>query len=191
MALQSSGAISLANIQSEWGGSNPISLSEYYSGSLPSGRSNYGTIPSTGSISFSKFYGTDATWQTTMTVGSFNLLKTQYYGYADPGYTPNGTGSLSDYTIDTFNNYFIARLYWFAGNSGTVSISLGTSGLSNSGWTSLVIKSANGVPLLTVNRASANGFDNTPANATIWSWYNVTNPFGTTVGSTRYIQFVI
>ena len=30
MALQSSGAISLANLQSEYGGSNPISMSEYY-----------------------------------------------------------------------------------------------------------------------------------------------------------------
>jgi hypothetical protein len=30
MALQSSGAISLANLQSEYGGANPISISEYY-----------------------------------------------------------------------------------------------------------------------------------------------------------------
>ena len=34
MALSSSGSISMSQIQSEWGGSNPISLSEYYSGSL-------------------------------------------------------------------------------------------------------------------------------------------------------------
>lgn len=36
MAISSSGAVSFANIQTEYGGSNPISLSEYYSGSLPS-----------------------------------------------------------------------------------------------------------------------------------------------------------
>lgn len=36
MALSSSGAISFSQIQTEFGGSNPISLSEYYSGSLPS-----------------------------------------------------------------------------------------------------------------------------------------------------------
>ena len=35
MALSSSGAISFSQIQTEFGGSNPISLSEYYSGSLP------------------------------------------------------------------------------------------------------------------------------------------------------------
>ena len=32
MALQSSGAISLSDIQTEFGGGNPISLSEYYRG---------------------------------------------------------------------------------------------------------------------------------------------------------------
>ena len=36
MAISSSGAISFSQIQSEFGGSNPISLNEYYSGSLPS-----------------------------------------------------------------------------------------------------------------------------------------------------------
>lgn len=49
MALQSSGAISLNDIQNEFGGSNPISLSEYYG--VASG------IPSSGQISVSQFYG--------------------------------------------------------------------------------------------------------------------------------------
>lgn len=34
MALSSSGSISMSQIQSEWGGSNPISINEYYSGAL-------------------------------------------------------------------------------------------------------------------------------------------------------------
>ena len=34
MALSSSGSISMSQIQAEWGGSNPISMSEYYSGAL-------------------------------------------------------------------------------------------------------------------------------------------------------------
>jgi len=49
MALQTSGAISLANIQTEFGGSNPISLSEYYG--VASG------IPASGTISIGDFYG--------------------------------------------------------------------------------------------------------------------------------------
>jgi hypothetical protein len=34
MAIPASGSVSLSTIQSDWGGSNPISISEYYSGSL-------------------------------------------------------------------------------------------------------------------------------------------------------------
>jgi len=49
MALQTSGAISLADIQTEFGGTNPISLSEYYAAA--SG------IPASGTISISQFYG--------------------------------------------------------------------------------------------------------------------------------------
>ena len=64
MALQSSGAISLSELQTEFGGSNPISLSEYYAGGglVTSGLSysNYTTgisgasvpnVPSSGTIS--------------------------------------------------------------------------------------------------------------------------------------------
>lgn len=56
MALQTSGAIALSNIQSEFGGSNPISLSEYYrSGAyVPTGATG---IPTSGAISLSDFYG--------------------------------------------------------------------------------------------------------------------------------------
>lgn len=56
MALQTSGAISLADIQTEFGGSNPISMSEYYRG----GSHVYGNnpnVPSSGSISIGDFYG--------------------------------------------------------------------------------------------------------------------------------------
>jgi len=52
MALQTSGPISLDDIQTEFGGSNPISLSEYYSAA--SG------IPASGTISLSQFYGASA-----------------------------------------------------------------------------------------------------------------------------------
>lgn len=50
MALQSSGAISLLDIATEFGGSTPHSISEYYGAA--SG------VPSSGQISFDDFYGT-------------------------------------------------------------------------------------------------------------------------------------
>jgi hypothetical protein len=52
MTLQTSGPISLANIQTEFGGSNPISLSEYYGAA--SG------VPTSGAISLANFYGKSA-----------------------------------------------------------------------------------------------------------------------------------
>jgi len=56
MTLQSSGAISLSQIQSEFGGSNPISLSEYYrNGSYVT--SNNTSVPTSGTIDLADFYG--------------------------------------------------------------------------------------------------------------------------------------
>ena len=58
MALQTSGAISLANIQSEFSGSNPISISEYYrGGTYVVNSSANSSIPTSGQISLSNFYG--------------------------------------------------------------------------------------------------------------------------------------
>jgi hypothetical protein len=61
MTLPSSGPLTLANIQTEFGGSNPISLSEYYAGGayVPAGTTGtYGAVPSSGTISIRNFYGT-------------------------------------------------------------------------------------------------------------------------------------
>ena len=52
MPLQTSGAISLLDVQNEFGGSNPISISEYYGAA--SG------VPTSGAISLSNFYGKSA-----------------------------------------------------------------------------------------------------------------------------------
>ena len=52
MTLQSSGAISLANVQTEFGGSNPIGINEYYG--VASG------VPASGTISLANFYGKSA-----------------------------------------------------------------------------------------------------------------------------------
>jgi hypothetical protein len=56
MALQSSGAISLANLQTEFGGSNPISLSEYYRNGSYVTDNNSG-VPVSGIIQLDDFYG--------------------------------------------------------------------------------------------------------------------------------------
>lgn len=62
MTLVSSGAISLSDIQTEFGGSNPASLSEYYrGGSYVSDHAGTYLIPTSGAIGMDDFYGASAT----------------------------------------------------------------------------------------------------------------------------------
>ena len=56
MALPISGPISLSQVQGEFGGANPISLIEYYRGG-PYTTSNNTSVPTSGAISLSNFYG--------------------------------------------------------------------------------------------------------------------------------------
>ena len=56
MPLPVSGAISLSQIQTEFGGVNPISLSEYYRGGGLTTPNNTG-VPTSGTLSLSNFYG--------------------------------------------------------------------------------------------------------------------------------------
>lgn len=71
MALQSSGTISLSNIQTEFGGTNPISMSEYYRGGSYVTDNNTG-VPTSGSIDLSDFYGTVNTFTFSITSNTEN-----------------------------------------------------------------------------------------------------------------------
>ncbi len=59
MALQASGAISLANIQTEFGGSNPIGLNEYYRDGAYVG-AGAPNVPTSGVIDLQDFYSAQA-----------------------------------------------------------------------------------------------------------------------------------
>ena len=66
-------SLSLSQIQTEFGGANPISLNEYYAGGayVSSGTSGtYGAVPSSGAIDIYHFYGTAAAFTFTTTIGS-------------------------------------------------------------------------------------------------------------------------
>ena len=56
MAVPSSGALDLKDLQDEFGGSNPISISEYYRGGslVPTNNTD---VPTSGTIALSDFYG--------------------------------------------------------------------------------------------------------------------------------------
>jgi hypothetical protein len=85
MPLQSSGAISLQNLATEFGGSTPHSISEYYrsGGLVPNTGTNAG-VPTSGTVSLSQFYSTSAV--TNHTVGQSGTP----YGSGQTG-TPGGT----------------------------------------------------------------------------------------------------
>ena len=58
MVLQSSGQISFADIQTEFGGTNPIEIAEYYTNNASGFTNNVSGLPTTGnSISLQSFYG--------------------------------------------------------------------------------------------------------------------------------------
>ena len=55
MAIPASGSVSLSSIQTEWGGSNPASMSEYYSGNIASNTSAVTTATSVNYSSTSQY----------------------------------------------------------------------------------------------------------------------------------------
>ena len=105
MPLPSSGVISLSNIQTEFGGSNPISLSEYYQGGSIIGAGVYpNTIPSSGVIRASNFYN----------------AKSQH-AYAGASSSTATYSACMGYSIDYFkNNKLIVTVgYWGNANTGS------------------------------------------------------------------------
>jgi hypothetical protein len=81
MAIPASGTLTFAQIQTEFGGSNPIGLNEYYRGGayVPNIPAN-SAIPTSGAIALSNFYNSTGvfyfTWFITGTGGNFNLNNT-------------------------------------------------------------------------------------------------------------------
>ena len=118
MALQTSGAITLAQIQTEFGGSNPISLSEYYaSGSyVPTGTSGTnGAVPTSGTISLWNFYGTSAaSWTGTISTNQTNLNLATWA-------SANGWNGTSAATI-TINS----GVYVYSTSTGTPGLTTGS-----------------------------------------------------------------
>ena len=72
MPLQTTGAISLSQIQTGLGGANPISMTEYYKGGAYTASAGIGnaSIPTSGALDMTDFYGADNTLPPT---GSRNI----------------------------------------------------------------------------------------------------------------------
>lgn len=112
MTLQSSGPIKASEIQAEFGGSGVFRLSDYYAGGsiVPAGTvGDGGPIPSSGTISFSDFYGA-SNFDVDVEGGIFIHIAG---GSASAGYRLNTSGAEQGYddgsgSFATFNTWLLA-----------------------------------------------------------------------------------
>ena len=120
------GSLSLSEIQAEFGGSNPIALSEYYAGSglVTSGTVGYPngsavSIPSSGAISISNFYGASAEPNAVALANYFwtNRSSLVRYSNRDIGlsYYPGDNYAQNDYSARYVSNFTRS---WNYSNSG-------------------------------------------------------------------------
>ena len=115
MALQSSGAISLTNIQNEFGGSSPTSLAEYYkNGSyVTNSVTDPNTIPTSGGISFSDFHGAIA-YRPPAVINNF---------YALPSSITEGDSTTLFWSISDATSASISGIGTVNSSSGSVTVS--------------------------------------------------------------------
>ena len=112
MALQGSGQIKLSEIAGEFGGSAPHQMSEYYSGgsNTPSGT---GSVPTSGEIQASDFYGTS----NISYIGASGGNST--YNSGDYTYRKfTGSGTLAVSALGTTGNNSIEYLIVAGGGAG-------------------------------------------------------------------------
>lgn len=151
MALQTSGAISLLNIATEFGGTSPHSLSEYYRGGglVPNTPANT-NVPTSGVISLSNFYGASASSGSIVnplpgngsTYSSSDDISSQVYLYVNTdgimqvNTTSAGTTTIGNWFTPTTTG--IGNSYWvrFVLNS-TSGSSTNTSWTTTTGWLQL------------------------------------------------------
>lgn len=111
MTLPSSGPLTFADIQTEWGGSNPISLSEYYAGGAyvyAGATGTNGAVPSSGQIGVANFYGTSSIPPV--------LIQSVF---AVNAYTGNDSTQTITNNINISGN---GALVWVKGRSGTYGV---------------------------------------------------------------------
>jgi hypothetical protein len=128
MALPPSGTLSLANIQTEFGGTNPISLSEYYrNGGLVPNAAQNASIPTSGAISIGNFYGSTNRIAISLTLSSSAY---NYDVYANRG--GSYVAGISDITVTVAPGVYI-------GSTSTGTYAMTVSSSFNAGDTVTIV----------------------------------------------------
>lgn len=100
MVLNGSGALSFTSIQTEFGGTNPISLSEYYTNAAGQYTNGVSGLPATGApINVTAFYGK----------AKLTFAVNYSYSYTNAPYIPGTTASTS---IIWYGSYGNSSGYW-------------------------------------------------------------------------------
>ena len=152
MALQSSGAISIANIATEFGGSQPHALNEYYrNGGLVT--SNNTSVPTSGQIDLADFYGAVKEISSFVTTNTTNRNASTIFGSNFTANIPKRLVINSGVEVGASNlsNYAVLVPSGMGGsliiqNAGTLSGAGGdgsSSGAGGAGGTAVYIASSN------------------------------------------------
>jgi len=172
MAIVSPGAVSLSDLATEFGGSQPHSMSEYYSGgsNVPSGTQNSSsvTIPTSGQISLaSSFYGSVAEvvlLETTITAGFRTRdakLGLHEHGFSDGNNSGTGSDSYGSIANNSISSASRTVKGVRTGGTSTTSnqvLTFVVSSYSWTGWTKLVL--TKGSTVGTLLRADVSTHDN-------------------------------
>lgn len=179
MALQSSGAITLAQIAAEFGGAAPHAISEYYRGGIyvPDTAANI-AIPTSGQIKLSDFYGAQAATVATVTEGSRTYTATggnttiRGYCAANKGWNNSGgfatMAACGSRTPTAYNGVTIEGLYYYEGSAsaGMINFLIVLQGTRAQNFFSQAVVQG-GSTLLTAN---ATEFKQV-SSSTYWRWY--------------------
>ena len=120
MTLPTSGPISLSAIQTEFGGSNPIGLGEYYEGGAYVQSDNIGLIPTSGLNSLSNYYGAVNIIPKGYFGGGYGPITAEIDGILfsnDTAFNPTATLAAARYGLAGVNSS--TKGYFGGGNTGT------------------------------------------------------------------------
>lgn len=189
------------SIVTEYGGSTPHSMSEYYAGgsNVPAGTSGaYGAIPSSGTIAMSKFFNSAKVTNIHSSAFTNGALISQYFSKSG-FFTGSQGGSMVDTTISgTFQgstNVVVRAVnnqQTTPGMALELTVSSGTKTFTDSGFTSISFylnqSNDSGTADLTLLRSNKTSFGSSNSIAT-WTWsgsYAISSYFGSSPGNTHF-----
>lgn len=186
MAIANTGPISLSTIQTEFGGSNPISMSEYYRGGAYVTTNNTG-VPTSGAITFGVFRGTTATDLEPAAVNWTNIFASNYFDGSADGQTNVQTISTITEPITLSVNFALQASLTpkttLSGHAYVVQTTAGGQTANNAFWSN-GSQSGKTVTLVVEPNANVhffaglscfNNFDNTGSSAAMSGVVTVTN----------------